>query len=315
MNGKKGFSLIEVVIFCFIAITLLTLFIGLAVNSKEFARTIGCVNNMKNIAQAVENFQADHRTTPQNLQDLLAKGYIQNSKMLKCPADKSEDENSYDKFYIGRFIASEKSNNVFLVCPRHHRKNKTVAAYLSYAVDIGKNRNVFWGGAPAEFGEVYTGGALTFADGTKAEILEGSAGLAASFVDNTDKTYSIIYTPTGEAGKIQVTHDGESKFEVITPAVIAGVEGTRFTVANIFDSLDKKHSTKVDVTGGSVYVEDRSKDVTPIDVPEGKDLIATVTTIEDTDTTAASTEPFFPHWKRIPRKPKPYRGFGWWWPY
>jgi len=272
MNGKKGFSLIEVVIFCFIAITLLTLFIGLAVNSKEFARTIGCVNNMKNIAQAVENFQADHRTTPQNLQDLLAKGYIQNSKMLKCPADKSEDENSYDKFYIGRFIASEKSNNVFLVCPRHHRKNKTVAAYLSYAVDIGKNRNVFWGGAPAEFGEVYTGGQLTFADGTTVDIEEGKAGLAASFVDNTDKLYSIVYAAQGETGKILVTHEGDSRFEVITPAVIAGVEGTQFRVVN--DPVNPS----VEPIRDTIYVEYRWRDAeaitaTAVDIAKTLEII------------------------------------------
>jgi len=149
MNAKRGFSLIEIIIFCFIAITLLTLFVGLAINSREFAKTVGCVNNMKTIAQAVENFQADYKTTPTNLSDLYPQ-YVTNEKVFKCPADRTVDTNSYEKYYIGRFIASEKANNVFLACPRHHRKNKTVAAYLSYAVDIGRNKPVQWSGTPAD---------------------------------------------------------------------------------------------------------------------------------------------------------------------
>jgi len=64
MRRKGGFSLIEVIIFCFIAVTLLTLFVGLALNSREFSKTMGCINNMKNICQAIENFQADNRATP-----------------------------------------------------------------------------------------------------------------------------------------------------------------------------------------------------------------------------------------------------------
>jgi len=38
MRRKGGFSLIEVIIFCFIAVTLLTLFVGLAFNSRSFQK-------------------------------------------------------------------------------------------------------------------------------------------------------------------------------------------------------------------------------------------------------------------------------------
>jgi len=259
MNNRKGFSLIEIVIFGFIAITLLTLFVGLAVNSKEFARTIGCVNNMKNITQAIENYQADYRTTPTNLADLHPR-YITNSKTFKCPSDKTDETNSYEKFYIGRYIAEDDPNKILLACPRHQRNTKTVAAYLSYAVDIGKNMPVQWSeGIPAEFGEVYTGGNLNFADGTTVEINSGNIELVSSFVDNEGKIYSIIYNPETTEGDIKVTHEGESKFEVITPAVIAGVAGTKFAILN--SMADGKYKTTVDVTDGKVYVEDRSQDI------------------------------------------------------
>jgi len=295
--NKKGFSLIEVIIFCFIAITLLTLLVGLAVNSREFARTVGCVNNMKTIAQAVESFQADNKTTPANLADLYPL-YVTNAKTFKCPADKTAESNSYEKFYIGRFIASEKSDNVFLACPRHHRKNKTVAAYLSYAVDIGRNKQVLWSGTPAEFGEVYTGGQLTFADGTTAKIESGKAGLVSSFVDNSDKIYSIIYTPQATEGNITVTHSGDSKFEIITPAVIAGVEGTKFSVKTSL--TDNNCSSDVDVTEGTVYVEDRSRDVTAITVQPNASLNVAVEAAEPAPSDDEEKTYFY---RIVPRKP------------
>ncbi|MCM8760216.1 MAG: FecR family protein, partial [Candidatus Omnitrophica bacterium] len=231
---KDGFSLVEIIILTFITITLLMLFAGLAFNSREFSRTIGCVNNMKNLSQAIENFQADHRETPRNLADLYPQ-YITNNRTFKCPADRTSETNSYERFYIGRQITEEDAQKVFLVCPRHNRGSKTVAAYLSYAVAIGKNSDVLWSGLPATFGEVYTGGALRFVDGTTVGINSGKAGLLASFTDNEGKLYHIIYTLEGEEGSLTVDHQGNSRFEVITPAVIAGVEGTKFTVRNTLE--------------------------------------------------------------------------------
>ncbi len=297
MRTKRGFSLIEVIIFCFIAITLLTLFVGLAINSKEFARTVGCVNNMKTIAQAIENFQADYKSSPNNIGDLYPQ-YITNARVFKCPADRTNETNSYEKFYIGRHIYSEKSDNIFLACPRHYRNKKTVAAYLSYAVDIGRNEPVTWGGFPAEYGAVYTGGQLRFADGTTATIIDGKAGLVSSFVDNTDKIYSIIYTPHGSPGTIKVDHEGDSKFEVITPAVIAGVEGTQFVIQTTQRAGSKTCSTAVNVTEGKVFVEDRSRDTAPAVVT--REQLTKQITVLLQNIWAREME----LWKMVPRKPQ-----------
>ncbi len=294
MSGKKGFTFIEVVIFCFIAITLLTLIAGLGSNSREFARTMGCVNNMKNIAQAVEIFQADNKTTPSNIADLYP-SYIESAKVLVCPADRDSNGNSYDAFYIGRFIDEGDANKIFLACPRHHRRSKTVAAYLSYAVDIGRSQKVQWSGTSAEFGEVYSGGELSFADGTKVQITSGKVGLLSSFVDNENKIYGIVYTMDGAESTLTVTHEGESKFEVITPAVIAGVEGTQFSVRNWL--TDNSIQTSVAVLKGAVAVEDRSLDVTA-SVVQPNQLFSVAVPVEET----LSVMP-----KRVPRKPSKRR--------
>ena len=73
MKNKKGFSFIEIMIFCFISVILLTMVIGVVINSKDFSRTLGCINNMKTISQAVELFKGDYKETPAFLGELYPK--------------------------------------------------------------------------------------------------------------------------------------------------------------------------------------------------------------------------------------------------
>ncbi|HOL68033.1 MAG TPA: DUF1559 domain-containing protein, partial [bacterium] len=232
---KRGFSLIEVVIVVFIAAAFVLLFAGLLSRSREMGRTMSCVNNMKQIAQAIENYQSDWKDTPFSL-TALSPTYIPNQKTFQCPLDRSGG-NSYENFYVNRPLYEEESQKILLACPRHFGYTRTVAAYLSYAVDVGSNQKVTASGlpvSPAKFGQETYSGELKFADGTVASVSSGKAGILASFTDNHGRIYSIIFIPEGQAGektKVEVTHEGNSQFEVITPSVIAGVAGTRFSVA------------------------------------------------------------------------------------
>ncbi|MCM8785481.1 MAG: DUF1559 domain-containing protein [Candidatus Omnitrophica bacterium] len=256
---KKGFSLIEVLILSFIGISILILIIGVISNSREFARTMGCVNNIKSIAQAIENYQADFKETPVTLNSLIP-AYIQNSNVFHCPSDR-EKRDSYSDYYIGRFFAEEDTNKVFLVCPRHFRGRRVVLGYLSYAVDIGKTKPVNWSGLNTEFGKTYSGGILNFEDGTKVEIYSGKVGVLGSFTDTEDKIYSIIYVPEGENTTFEVDHKTNSRFEIITPAVIAGVEGTKFKVDNEYknDSGIPLDKTVISVFEGNIEVMERNQ--------------------------------------------------------
>ncbi len=256
---KKGFSLIEILILSFIGISILILIIGVISNSREFARTMGCVNNIKSIAQAIENYQVDFKETPVTLSSLMPT-YIQNSNIFHCPSDKVKRD-SYSNYYIGRVFAEEDANKVFLVCPRHFGGRRFVLGYLSYAVDIGKTKPVKWSGLNAEFGKTYSGGTLNFEDGTKVEIYNGKVGVLGSFTDTEGKIYSLIYFPEGENTSVGVDHKTNSRFEVITPAVIAGVEGTKFNVVNTY-FIDKGipiDRTSISVFEGSVEVIERNQ--------------------------------------------------------
>ncbi|MCM8803886.1 MAG: FecR family protein [Candidatus Omnitrophica bacterium] len=256
---KKGFSLIEILILTFIFLSLLILIIGVLSNSREFGRTMGCVSNMKNIAQAIDMYQGDFKDTPVNLISLMPQ-YIQNFNIFHCLSDREKGD-SYSKFYIGRYFASDDSNKVFLICPRHFGGKKIVAAYLSYAVDIGKSQKVFWSGIPAEFGKTYSDGQLKFVDGTIVNI-SGDIGLLGSFTNIDGKIYNIIYSPEGANTNYSIEHKGDSEFEVVTPAVIAGVEGTKFNVTNSWGINSNNiivAITVINVEEGIVKVRERNQ--------------------------------------------------------
>jgi|LSQX01.1.fsa_nt_gb competence protein ComGC len=265
MKNKKGFSFIEIMIFCFISVILLTLVVSMVSNSKEFSRTLGCINNMKTISQAIELFKSDYKETPVFLAELYPK-YISSEEAFICPADKSHT-NSYEPGYIGRDDSEGNDNKVFLTCNRHQKNSKTVAAYLSYAVDVGKTQKIMWQAndyseaVPVKFGESRNSGTFIFADNRTMKITD-TVFVHSSFTSNDDKIYSIAVIPADSVAQKthEVHHEGESsRFEVITPAVIAGVEGTKFTISTQTKETNgkPKNFTTIKVSEGIVNVQDR----------------------------------------------------------
>ncbi len=296
---RKGFSLIEVVIVVFIVAAFILLFAGLVNRSREMGRTMSCINNMKQLVQAIESYQADWKDTPYTLSS-LSPVYITNEKVFHCPADRS-GENSYEDFYVNRPLYEEESRKIILACPRHYRYSKTVAAYLSYAVDIGNTQKVTQNGvsiSPQKFGKELFTGQLKFADGTSADVSEGSVGILSSFVDNHGRVYSLIYIPeTGEKVNVEITHEGNSQFEVITPSVIAGVAGTKFAVsASLTGEI---YRTVVDVVEGMVKGLRRATGKF-FTLKPGQTLVEESQIWRDEDTSTPEKEK---RKKKIPRKP------------
>ncbi|MGB9677911.1 MAG: DUF1559 domain-containing protein [Candidatus Ratteibacteria bacterium] len=286
---KRGFSLLETLILIFIGISILILIIGVISNSREFARTMGCINNMKNIAQAIEGYQVDWRETPVTLSSLMP-AYIQNSNVFHCPSDREKGD-SYSNFYVGRIFTEEDSNKIFLICPRHFRGSRTVAGYLSYSVDIGKTKNVKWSGVPVEFGKIYNGGELKFEDGTEVKNITGDIGVLGSFTNPENKIYSIIYVPEKANSSYDVDHKGDSKFEVITPAVIAGVEGTKFSIVNTYSLTNgiPINTTLISISEGIVKIRERNQGRVEI-ASAGTEISVETKTYEEKE-------------KGVPRKP------------
>ncbi len=96
------------------------------------------------------------------------------------------------------------------------------------------------------------GGQLTFTDGSKVSIApDTTVGVLMSFA-TAGTTYSIIWVPENCLGGIYCEITPGSRFEVLTPAAIAGVQGTKFIVSTASDC--EYNYTTVTCYEGSVAV-------------------------------------------------------------
>ncbi len=299
---RKGFSLIEILIISFIIVSLAAMVAGIISRSKALSRAMVCMNNLRQISIAIESYQADWKASPVQIYSLFP-NYLKDKNTFKCPDDHLTPVselpmiNSYGNFYINRSFVDEDTYKLYLYCTRHFSGTKAVGALLSYSANIVQTNPVMRNGSKIKPGEVYSGGTFTFVDGTVVNAESGvQVGLCGSFVAPDDRHYSIIYIPEGSSGTITVEHQGDSRFEVISPAFIAGVSGTRFTVNNVYDSATNQATTTVNVIDGAVVAEDRV-DGTKIAVNQGKELSITVECQEPDSTSVNRT-------KSVPVKPK-----------
>ncbi|HOJ31552.1 MAG TPA: FecR domain-containing protein [bacterium] len=261
---KKGFSLIEGIIVSFIVVSLAAMVLGLISRSRTLSRSMVCLNNLRQISMAIENYQADWKGSPNQLYNLFP-NYIKDKYSFKCPEDKDvstgdlPNKNSYGNFYVNRSFNDEDTGKLYLFCPRHFNGTKGVGAFLSYAANIMTNNPVTWNGTRMMPGQINQGGTYKFADGTTVTADPSlKVGLCGSFVSPDDKHYSIIFVPEESSGSLTVDHQGDSRFEVVTPALIAGVSGTKFTVNSAYDSATNQATTTVAVSQGNVQCEDRT---------------------------------------------------------
>ncbi|MGC8804676.1 MAG: FecR domain-containing protein, partial [Candidatus Ratteibacteria bacterium] len=278
---KKGFSLIEGIIISFIIVSLAAMVLGLVSRSRALSRSMVCLNNLRQISMAIENYQADWKNSPTQLYNLFP-NYIKDKYSFKCPEDKEvlsgdlPNKNSYGNFYVNRSFNDEDTSKLYLFCPRHFNGTKGVGAFLSYAANIMTNNPVTWNGERMLPGQIKQGGTYKFVDGTIVTVDPSlNVGLCGSFVSPDDKHYSIIFVPEGASGSLTVDHQGDSRFEVVTPGLIAGVSGTKFTVNNIYDNTTNQAITTVSVSEGNVQSEDRTDGTKDIIKP-GKTISITV---------------------------------------
>jgi len=278
---KKGFSLLEIIIISFIVVSLAAMVFGLVLRSKSLSKSMVCLNNLRQISMAIENYQADWKSSPGQLYHLYP-NYIKDKYTFKCPEDKEipvsqlPNRNSYGNFYVNRSFNDEDTGKLFLYCPRHFNGTKGVGAFLSYSANIMTNNTVLWNDKKIMPGEVNQGGTYKFVDGTIVTADPSlKVGLCGSFVSPDDKNYSILYIPEGSEGSLTVDHQGDSRFEVITPALIAGVSGTKFTATCSYNTSTNEATTIVSVTNGTVINEDRT-DGTKISLNAGQNLESTV---------------------------------------
>lgn len=269
---RAGFTLLELLIV--IAVSLAVLGIAGAVISRgrTSARAAICLNNLKQVALAIQMYEANRGTLPASLAQLDG-AYLDDIRFLRCPADHNDEgsfPSSYEPFFVNRPL--HETGRIFLGCPRHPGEHTpTVFGWPRFF--LANSLGIRHDGMPVDQGTEVTGGTLTFADGTRVEIAPGiTVGVMFSLSDPEGRVYSTVYLPDGESGSLEVNHpEGvDSLFEVITPSLITGVAGTRFKVEVETQVINDEGSemmvsrTVVTVFEGAVLVQERSRPEVPV---------------------------------------------------
>jgi len=268
LRPRRAMTLIELLVVMAIILILAGLFITGIRSVIGSARTTQCMSNLRQISLALMTYKSDfgNCAPPGDLSDTLA--YILDQpQVFVCPNDESGTGDSYSEFYVPR--GDMDSQSIMVACPRHRGYDFVSALYGGSQVQNGQVGEVKHNGGEAAVGDVVTGGVLTFADGSTAQISGGlKVQVLTSYNEPSGTLYTILRVLPDQEGDVECTVTDGSRFEVLTPAAIAGVQGTRFTVQ--VRKVTDKYSTRVVTYSGRVSVSDVSRETVKKIVKEGQ---------------------------------------------
>jgi len=243
----KRFSLLELLLVVAIAAIFLGILIPVLKRGNDKAKELACINNLRNVSLAIQIYKTEFAVYPHGDLSVALGKYIQEGEgVLTCPATHA----LYDSYYVAREADDE---DLYIIgCPCHGVVNYTP----------GKGTRTFQFGTvlhddhAVAVGSDVTDGSLTFADGSQAK-LKGTVKIVTSFRTAAGQLYTILRVLEA-SGKTEIEVDVTpgSKFEVVTPAAIAGVAGTQFRILVDYDK-DGVPTTDLWVTDGKVKIVGR----------------------------------------------------------
>ncbi len=250
-RARGGFTLVEMLVAVGIVVVLIAILFPVFSTSRERARLAQCETHLKVIATGLREFRGDNGRYPNSL-GRLRKGYITNGGALHCPSDPVAGRDSYELFYAPRGTG-EGDGPVTLACAMHGG-NSGLLLHVGGEIDYvdfqtaelsgealvrRRDSEVFGspGSEPLQPGDIVRtashSATLTFEDGSTAVVLPESELSICALAQDRDSVGShiLLYLYWGEiiADVVKLLDNG-STFEVATPAIIAGVRGTRFRV-------------------------------------------------------------------------------------
>jgi len=268
VSARRGFSLIEVLV----VIAILAALVSMAYSALRSGRTMSkqaiCLNNLKQIAVALNLYYNDHKAyPPENLPGHLARYTGENPRLFVCPNDQSGSGDSYSQFYVAR--PDDNAQDYVCACPRHVADSKSITLLSSSSAQLLEQRPVHWNGQVVAPGTSVGSGVMSFGDGSTVTIPDGMVvRLVQSFRLHDGRYYSVIAVDINETGTLEVEVTPGSRFEVVTPSAIAGVQGTRFKVTTYIENED--YCVKVEVSEGKVGVKNRWEKLPPELIEPGK---------------------------------------------
>jgi prepilin-type N-terminal cleavage/methylation domain-containing protein len=251
----KGFSFVEMVVVIAIIGTLASLGYSALLRGRTTSKEAACQSNLKQISAALGlYYNACHHYPGDDLPGTLTPYTEHDSDLFICPADPDPQGDSYSAFYVAR---NDQSTVDYLCgCPRHADEASTVTLFSSTSTHVLRTEPVHWNGQPVAPGTSVGAGLLSFGDGSTVLIPSDLVvRLVQSFRLHDGRHYSLIALDVNETGAINVEVTPGSRFEVVTPSAIAGVQGTRFCV--VTGLVRDDYVVGVHVKQGAVAVKHR----------------------------------------------------------
>jgi len=242
------FSLTELLVVAAVVGILAALLLPVLHHSKEKGAQMTCLNNLRNLGIAIQLYQTEFQSWPRGpLDEQLASLLDHRTDVFTCPTTGE----SYDAGFVARETNDE--SGYVMGCPQHRLAGFT-AGGGTQIVTPGEIRH---NGGLLAAGEEVSGGTLSFADGSQVK-LNGKAVVLASFRVGDGPFYTVLRVyKNGGKTVVDAEVTPGSRFEVVTPAAIAGVAGTQFKVTTDQDGKTGDSSTVVTVSEGKVKVTGR----------------------------------------------------------
>lgn len=271
---RQGFTLLQLLLVVGVIGILSAVLLGAFGNSRAAAHRATCDMNLKAITMALDAFRQERGAYPEQLNELVAKAYLTDNAILRCPADVRPD-GSYNDYYVMR--ANRDSGELpILVCPlcvtrsdtgnqafkgRYTKQFATRPATITSVSGAtiespGKDPIAARAGMTLRGGDIIrtsNGGSasLLFADGSISDLHGNSEiTLLQSFL--AGHAHAPLYTLIRQqAGNVAYRVHHGSKFDVTTPTATAGALGTAFEI-----NEDSEGTWWLKVTESKVLVSD-----------------------------------------------------------
>jgi len=253
VSRAAEFTLIELLVVIAVVTVLLVILTGAVHKAKAVAVETSCKGNLRNVALALVSYRTENQGFPLGSLSGALEPYGATPMSFFCP----ETGHHYERFYVAR--KGQMYNQDYMIgCPHHADGARTVHCYHDGHAFASQTGRITWNGAEALPGAEVTGGELRFEDGSYAQMQAmTTVVIVGSFRGEDGVLHTILRLTRGSPdGTIDAGVTPGSRFEIITPAAIAGVRGTHFQVQTL--TVDGTYRTKVEVFDGTVKVLSRT---------------------------------------------------------
>lgn len=233
IKRRLGLTIVEVMVVVVVAGVVLGLTLRVYRHAVRLSRQTACLSNLRQVAVALNCYHTEYSQLPRDdapaTFDEALGPFVKNLQVLRCPADPIRTRSSYAPYYVQR---REMTGQDFIVgCPLHSDGRVTTILVGTAGTEGHALGRITHNGAPVAPGARVTGGLLRFADGSVASLEAGlSVDVVTSFERGDGSYYTILRLPADQVGGLGLDVNPNSRLEVVTPAAIAGSEGTRFYV-------------------------------------------------------------------------------------